>query len=361
MRRYVPVVLAFGFGLGGSAQAQMSHQRYYLESTGFEFVSRDQTAKKRCVQWRDLVDKNPVVQYDGKQPFVMLEIEARIEGTCPLNFSDGQLLESLAGEGAVKIFRFKVLPPSAAFLISGPGFSDQLIFEALVSQPEQVGFFKFFENSKTRFDLGYGTYSTSNNSMAGQPRSARVFPVMSGLITIPFPWYRRIHLGFSLSQNLSNFLPDRDIQFQFAESAFDLRFVIGSATSHQLSVVAEARGRNWYQLGKVNPFVIRSSPGPGFGLDYDSWFGGSKWGYSLTGRYGFRRALDAKSLGETRGGFSVNYKFSNKWAMGLGYKWTRLGVDFSKSTQSGLGKLYEQAHLVNLSLILIPKLEVLSK
>ncbi len=352
MRIKSVVLFLIGYGLCASAQAQLSIQRYYLESVGFEYVSQKASAK-RCVQWRDLVDKNPVIEYEAGKPYVMLELEARVEGNCPLTFANGQSLNFSAGEGSIKVFRFKVSPPSVTFLISGPGFSDQLFFEALASQPDQVGFFNFFENAQTRFDLGYGTFSTSNNQIPAGQRSSNVFPIMSGLITVPFPWYRRVQFGFSLSQNLSNVYPDKDIQFQFSEFAFDTRYVFG-IKNNSLSLVGEVRGRNWYQLGDMRPFVVRSSPGVGFGMDYDAWLGTTKWGYTISSRYGFRSAADAKSLGELRAGFSVNYKFSHKWALGMGYRWTRLGVDFSESSnQPGLGKLYEQSHLINISLILI--------
>ncbi|HVJ65971.1 MAG TPA: hypothetical protein VM901_11995 [Bdellovibrionota bacterium] len=336
------------------AQAQMSLQRYYLESVGFEYVTQRESAK-RCVQWRDLVNKNPRIEFEEGKPFVQIEVEARVEGDCPLTFADGQSLEFTEGEGSIRTFRFRVFPPSVSYLISGPGFSDQLIFEALVSQPEQVGFFKFFQNSQTKFDLGYGKFQTTNVTASADQRTRGVFPVMSGLITVPVPWVPMVQLGFSLSQNLSNFLPDDDVKFQFSEFAFDARFVIGMPSPRRvLAIVGEVRGRNWYQLGDVKPFVVRSSPGVGVGVDYDDWIGRTPWGFSLTGRYGFRSAEGAKALGEMRAGGSINYKVSPKWAIGVGYRWARLGVDFSDTAgQTQLGKLYETSHLINLSLILV--------
>jgi hypothetical protein len=358
MRSNALILSLFALFIGGQAKAQTSLQRAYLESVGFEYVSQTQSAK-RCVQWRDLVNKNPQIRFEGGNPFVVLELEARVEGDCPLKFANGESLNFVAGQGSIKIFRFKVSPPSASFLVSGPGFSDQLVFEALISRPEQLNFFKFFENSQTRFDLAYGTFSTTNRTVpVAADRSSKVFPIMSGLITVPFPWHPRLQFGFSMSQNLSNILPDSKVQFQFSEFTFDGRysFLIGSSKG-LLSLIAELRGRNWYQLGSMEndpPFVVRSSPGAGFGADYEGWVGNTRWGYSLSGRYGFRSAQDAKAKGEMRAGASANYKLNDKWAMGIGYRWTRLGVDFTNSAaQSGLGVLHEQSHLIGLSLMLI--------
>lgn len=333
----------------------MSLQRYYLESVGFEYQSQGETTK-RCVQWRDLVDKNPIVQMEDGKPYVILELEARVEGNCPLKFANGQALNFVADKGAIKVFRFKVSPPSVAYSISGPGFSDQLIFEALVSQPEEVGFFKFLENSQTRFSVGYGTFKTNHDIGDDALSTSKIFPIMAGQITVPFPWYSRLHLGFSLAQNLSNFVGNKDVQLQFSEFAFDLRFLLRDLFGRQdfLALVSEVRGRNWYQLGEEKPFVVRSSPGFGFGIDYDTWFGSSRWGMNMSSRYGIRGATDAKLSGELRAGVSANYKLSKKWALGLGYKWSRLGIDFTGTDQSAFGKVVEQSNIVDVSLILIP-------
>lgn len=340
-------------GLVGAAQAQMSLQRYYIESVGFEYVSQSENAK-RCVQWRDLVDKSPTLEYENGEPYVMLELEARVEGQCPLKFANGRSLDFVAGQGAVKIFRFRVTPPSTAFVVSGPGFTDQLIFEALVSRPTESSYFKFFEGSQTRFDLGYGIFKTNNAGVAENLRSTGMLPVVSGLITVPLPWSPRLQVGFSLSQNLSNFVAKEEVALQFSEFALDTRYLIGGPR-HTFSLVGEVRGRNWYQLKEPKGFVVRSSPGFGLGLDYDGWVGDSKWGYSLTSRYGFRATADASSRGEIRAGGSIHYKMAPKWAIGVGYRWTSLAVDFRQSaTQSAYGQLDEQSQIFNLTLHLLP-------
>lgn len=334
----------------------MSLQRYSLESVGFEFVSQSESSK-RCVQWRDLVDKSPTLLYEEGKPYVTLELEARIEGNCPLKFANGQALDFVEGKGAIKIFRFRVTPPSVAFVVSGPGFTDQLIFEALVSKPKEVGFFRFFEGAQTQFDLGYGQFKTNNKTVgAGIPKSVGVVPIMSGLITVPFPWYSKVQVGFSLSQNLTNLMKNDTLDFQISEFAVDARYLWRRARD-MLSFVTEIRGRNWYQLSSTKIFVVRSSPGLGLGFDYDGWFGTSKWGYSVISRYGFRSAAGASSQGELRAGASVNYKISKKWALGLGYKWSHLGIDFSNSpSQGALGKLAEQSQMFNVSLLLLPSI-----
>lgn len=338
------------------AQAQTSMQKYFLESVGFEYVSSGSTTA-RCVQWRDLVDKTPAIEYDDQgRPFLMLELEARVEGNCSLKLAGGKALDfSSSGTGAIKVFRFRVDPPSSVFVVYGPGFQDQLIFEALVSKPVEIGFLKFFEGSKTKFHLGYGTFSTTNSEAANADlKKTSVFPIMSGAIVVPSPWTQNLQAGLYLSQNLTNLVAEEALQFQIAEFALDLRYQF-SKPVFKTSIVAEMRGRSWFQLTDDKVFVVRSSPGPGVGLDFDGWLGAkSSWGYSALSRYGFRSSSTGVSLAEFRAGATVLHKISNKWAAGLGYKWSKLNVDFTNSDQSELGKISEQSHVFEISLQLIP-------
>jgi len=243
----------------------------------------------------------------------------------------------------------------------GPNFRDQLVFEAPVKRLEGKGFFDFFARSEVHFETRLTTFSTTNPAFADE--TARVFPVFGGNIGVPFPYVPGLILGFAMYQNLGNFVASENLAIQFSEVAFELKYQFrGPESQGRWSVlpVLDFRSRNIFQTSDERPFIVGSASVPGAGLDL-RWFPwaafssersfGSRLGLEGGVRYYPFAKLDNRPFKALIWDALLQYRLSDKWALGAGYSSLSQSVDFS---EEGLPKITEEAKGFMLRLSLVP-------
>jgi hypothetical protein len=333
------VLGAVFFLLPETSLAQVYVQKYRVEKLSFQYRSNN-LSDTRCLKWFPLrADYKPPVEYTKKgEPYLTVQIKARIEDKCPLTLEQSARIKELPSPKVdQKIFQITLTPPVTVVSIEGPGFVDELVLEAPLREFEDVGFFKYFSKSQVYFDLKYLSLSTNNPTLDDdgffQPanRNSKLFPVLGGLLTLPLPWFENIFVGMGISQNLGTALPSQDIPTQLSEIAFDLRYSYTGKESRgrpSLSAILDFRGRNLYQTGtsEEKPFLLGSITLAGGGIDGAYYFWPINWGprlgISASSRFYPYGVVGGRRLSSYIIEGALNFRLDKKWALGFGYSRT---------------------------------------
>jgi hypothetical protein len=345
--------------------AQVEIHKFSLQELSFEYIPRV-SSQNRCLQWGDVEDREPTIEYTaaGKM-FLRAVVKARYAKPCPIRVepSAGVKVES---DGDNLIFEFTVHPPLARYIVRGPNFEDEVILEAPVRRLEEANFFNFFKRSQSYFDTRYSVLKTDNTEVIASRRTQKVFPVVGGHISVPFPWWQNLLFGMEMYQNVSNVLGQSGSRVTYSELAFDMAFQwLGSerAGRPRVSLVADVRGRNNVQRSNSANLSLTFAFSPGVGMDA-MWFPltsasptWQKLGIEATGRFYPRTENNQRSYTSSLYGGGLIYRLDRKWALGLGYSQTRYTLDFSKNRLGGLQSVVkEKIDTVFLRLHLMPYL-----
>lgn len=333
------VTLVLGFPIL-RAHSQVNIQRYQVERVSFQYRTNNNT-DNRCLKWFPLSKKEKyTLQYDEKgEPFLIINIRARTEGDCTYSFSPMELVSEVPSASQNQVFYdVKVIPPVTVVKVEGPNFQDDLVIEAPIKKFEDLGFFSFFAKSQVYFETRYMQISTQNpdalESADVKFGKIPLFPVFGGFLALPLPYLTGVFVGFGMTQNLGNFVPQGTVPVQLSEMAFDLRYSWTGRESWgrpTFALVGDYRGRNLYQAAptaELKPFLSGAVTIVGAGADLVWFWGGtlapfdsfwSRFGTRLMGRYYPQFTLGGRPLSGFLGDVSLDYRISKKWAVGLGY------------------------------------------
>lgn len=347
------------------ARAQTDLQKFALDQVSFQYRSDNDDPRRRCLVWYPLSSDRPSVQYDDNgSPFLVLRVKARSRKNCSVKFSPANVIteveDSEAANRGDRLFDVVVRPPVAAARADGPDFHDDLIFEAPLRKFGDLSFFDFFRRSRVYFESRYASLSTDNTVNPIAPQ--KVFPVFGGSLSFPMPFVPFIFLGYSMFQNLGNFAGKQDNPVQYSEFSFDARLVWGGPRawgSPYASLAGEYRGRSVYQLSEKNrSFLIGASSLPGWSVEFGAYPGnlfvpGTHWVSRLGFDVALRGSLSAGAQQSYKSSLvegALNYRFSPKWAVGVGYSKIAQEADF---TSRGIGIVHEGVSQVFLRLTLL--------
>mgnify|MGYP000970503622 CR=1 FL=1 len=348
--------------------AQTHLQKFSIDKLSFQYRSVETPKLPRCLHWNPLdSDAAPTtLQYDQEgRPFLKVPITAlQSSPNCAIRVVGEGLDEIPAGEGpGERRFIATVRPPVSVLKVEGPGFRDDLIFEAPLRSFTSSNFFEFFGRSKVYFESRYASFNTNNPD---RPLDSPVvlLPVFGGNIALPVPAVSFLFVGFSMFQNLGSLIPNADVGLQYSEFAFDLRAIYRGSESWgapTIGLMGEFRGRNVYQIGAQRSFVIAAAALPYAGfeaswfpfgafLDWNHWL--SRLGVEVAGHLALQRQLAGRPFRSDFYEGLLQYRLSSKWALGVGYSLIRQSADFS---DAGFGSIEETAKNYFLRLSLLPR------
>lgn len=339
------------------ASAQVDVQKYELDRASFQYRTNNDDSRKRCLSWYPFPEQRPSIQYDDDgQPFLMFKLRARARGKCAVRFKPGAAVRETANDDGEMSYEVLVRPPATIIIAEGPDFRDEMVLEAPIREFDDIGFFDFFRRSRVYFEARYASVSTDNKQIP--VASQKIFPVFGGSLTVPVPGVPFVVVGYSMFQNLGNFVGKQENPVLFSEFAFDARLMYRAPRSWgslYASLVGEYRGRSIYQNSEEKrSFVIGSVSVPGYGLDFGLFPGAFRYpenhwashiGIDFSMRIAFGSLLGAgKQYGASSWDGAVSYRITPKWALGLGYSKIVQQADFTEANygtvKEGLGNFF---------------------